>query len=287
MRCYHLLCSPIGLTLFLAQLDCLDQGMDYLVDDLAQFVKDEERTNDGIDKKVLATLLKQKIQVKIEETVTLKSTSSVRNIVQKRNELMREFFSGRIASMKKCVHCQSKKIGVNLQDNLVLVVSKKVVDVPDTDILAKNVKGSDKTRLTPTQARDIFRKLWKNESVSLKKIYPFLRISTLVDANHFPTDKFFWQVINVPPSRFTPLRFVGGQVFEHEQRTALNKVLAASQALEIMLKELSTEGKDRSEDEKKKLALTINQSWLNLQSLCNVLFDSEMVKMRSGLENLE
>ena len=112
----------------------------------------------------------------------------------------------------------------------------------------------------------------------------------------------------MPPSRFTPLRFVSGQVFEHEQRTALNKVLAASQALEVMLKELSSEGKelssegkelssegkelsserkDRSEDEKKKLALTINQSWLNLQSLCNALFDNEMVKMRSpsGLEN--
>ena len=180
--------------------------MDYLVDDLAQFVRDEERTNDGIDKKVLATLLKQKIQVKIRETATLKSTpnarniestpnarniesasnarnikstsnarnikstSNARNIVQKRNELMREFFSGRVASVKKCVHCQSKKIGVNLQDNLVLVVSKRVADLPDTDILARNVKTSDKTsdktRLTPTQTRDIFRKLWE-ERVSL------------------------------------------------------------------------------------------------------------------------
>lgn len=264
--------------------------MDYLVDDLDQFVQDETKCAGSIETKSLALILEEKIQRKIQElgnTRLPKAVSNVRNVVQKRNELMRAFFTGNIAQIKKCVHCDSKKIGVSLQDNLVLV-SSKVID-QDSEILSRKV--SDKTTIKANEVQKMFRLLWSYESETLKKIYPFLKDPSYkiksrltekeIEETPCPTDKFFWETINVPPSRFAPLRAVGGQVYEHEQRTALGRVLMASQALAYLLKKIKTKDENRSKEEESKLALTINQHWLNLQSLCNGLYDEEMVRART------
>ena len=77
--------------------------------------------------------------------------------------------------------------------------------------LANKVIKHGVTQLMTLNVREHLNKLWRNNSVLLKRLYPTL----CVTSSKHPMDIFFWDVIPVPPSRFRPVSNHGRELCLH------------------------------------------------------------------------
>jgi DNA-directed RNA polymerase I subunit RPA1 len=122
--------------------------------------------------------------------------------------------------------------------------------------------------LTPTEAREMMKRIWRENCQVLKYIFPShgKAISNWQD--------FFIQTIPVAPNRFRPANHVGDQVYEHPQNTILVKILNGNLDLVAL-----------SREENANMTQTL-RLWLNLQNALNALLDSSTADDTFGITGI-
>lgn len=304
IQCYHFRLSPQDLTLFLAQLEALNNGFDHLVDDLDETAKDICRGEKGESDYLnilLTDKLKQKIKEEKEKTPDFECQKrpQQRSIVDRLTKIFRNFINGQlIKPLKVCPHCGQKKAVLTLHQSAVIHVStssakkiegkrnKKKVS-PDVEAQPSDtgdykdyhyITTDERKYLTPIGVRFIFRKLWENEKQKMKKIFHFLNLSKQDPDSEtiiHPTDLFFIDTFLVPPSKFRPPMTQRGYSFEGPRTAAMSNVMKLSLVVQDSLDKIE---KEEDEIEIEKMCAKLQLQWKELQTAVNCLYDNGLDK---------
>ena len=149
--------------------------------------------------------------------------------------------------------------------------------------------------LTPTEAKEIMRRVWRENIEILKYIYPtdITRREMRKGSESKQTSpgdplsldgyrEFFIQTIPVAPNRFRPVNHVGDMVYEHPQNTILVKIINAN----LDLIGLSKEQEDTEVSNKSSRLTQTLRLWLNLQNSLNALIDSSTADDTYGVTGI-
>ncbi|KAJ0407192.1 hypothetical protein ATCC90586_005281 [Pythium insidiosum] len=249
-----------------------------------------------------------------------------------RNKLVAEFLKGMKAKCENCgaispglrqdasakiflkpLSARSRK--VNRQKNLTISSALDTIHGNISDREDGNDSGDDSESDTEesgfTQAEDStsaskflptlevqsqLQMMWRAEDGLMELLYGNRHVANgrIRGAKAEGWKKFFLNVVPVAPSRFRPPVFMGGQMFEHAQNTALGKILAVSesivqtdyqqqQRLQLSNKKSESDGDDTNEDEDAAPSINLARKlalWTELQTAINGLVDS--TKVRDG-----
>jgi len=176
---------------------------------------------------------------------------------------------------------------------------------PSASVLA----GGTPKYLTPTEVREILRRMWELNEPILAYIYPTdvarrqrrrsSAVSAAVAAGNNAAQRsqgyrdFFVQTVPVAPNRFRPINRVGDMVYEHPQNTLLVKLingnldLVAASKGETMLTSPSAAAAvvAMANDPQAQLGRTL-RLWLDLQNSLNALFDSSAADETHGVTGI-
>ncbi|XP_015795120.1 DNA-directed RNA polymerase I subunit RPA1 [Tetranychus urticae] len=302
--CHHLLFHPANLQVVLYQLQALDYGLDYLVDELQSVANDLSNIKSDKGPEFI-DFLKAKLSECIENALKQNSTNSkndvsqVRNVIDRKQNLMKALLQGKLVKIiKNCAHCNNKKFNMSLVNNSMVLMSQPKSlpkhygftasnETPETSgsVLkdkVQEVDSSGKSFLTPLVARDHLRQLYKNETETLKRMLKLIHteegLEDALEGDDSAIDVFFMDMIPVTPPRFRPLHMMGGKSYEDETTTMLTQVILASEGLKNSLKSL--QNLDQTSVKEKTQEMTkLHSAWGRLQILCNRIYDSEMDKL--------
>ena len=163
------------------------------------------------------------------------------------------------------------------------------------------------TYLTPIETRKHLQQLLENEKEVI--CYMLGRVPDL-DSKRDESELFFFDSIAVPPSKYRPISQFKEQRFENAQTTQLSKLLQQNMVLQEMLTQL-IDGVDKkiglidseaavaellsqtsklAPKYKASLQEKLQNAWLQLQSIVNVVYDSDLDKLsmekNTGLKQL-
>lgn len=238
-----------------------------------------------------------------------------------RNKLVGEFLKGMKAKCENCgaisptvrqdasakiflksLSARSRK--VNRQKNLTISsaldtmhgnVSEKEADDSDDDDEAKDVdmnngfanaedSSSGAKFLPPLEVQSQLQMMWDAEEGLMELLFGDRAVANgrLRGAKLEGWRKFFLNVVPVAPSRFRPPVFMGGQMFEHAQNTALGKILQVSESI-VQTDHYQKQPKSSDEEEDEAEGQSINLArklalWTELQTAVNALVDSTKVR---------
>lgn len=183
-------------------------------------------------------------------------------------------------------------------------VEGNAVDDEESEDGAGHVGGSMEVMttpkyLTPTEVREIMRRLWELSEPILAYIYPtdvVRRERRRKPTSSMKTSRsssqgyrdFFVQTVPVAPNRFRPVNRVGDSIYEHPQNTLLVKLINGNLDLLAASKgeglgPLAAAG--LSNDAQANLGRTLRQ-WLGLQNSLNALFDSSAADETHGVPGI-
>lgn len=171
---------------------------------------------------------------------------------------------------------------------------------PAPSAASAGLTGDNPTYLTPTEVREIMRRMWELSEPLLAYVYPTevarrqRRRSGSATAGAAAGNAamrraqgyrdFFLQTVPVAPNRFRPVNRVGDIVYEHPQNTLLAKLvngnldlLAASRGSA----ELGVDALDAATAVQAQLGRTL-RLWLDLQNSLNGLLDSTAAEDAAG-----
>ncbi|XP_053205787.1 DNA-directed RNA polymerase I subunit RPA1-like [Panonychus citri] len=313
-NCHHLLFHQTQLQIVLAQFRALDLGFDYLVDEIPCVASDLMSGTKADDSPEFVNYLKIKLDecidsaVKTAGNVSLDENSQVRNVIDRKQRLMKAFLIGKaVKILKTCPNrdCGTKKFNMSLINNSMVLMqatkskslsfggalsSKMGENVESEDVLKSRIQEADlslsgKSFLTPLTARDHLRQLYKNESKTLKFILKILMMDNRFTEDETakdyesPIDIFFMDTIPVTPPRFRPLHFMSGKCYEDETTANLNSILLLNAGLAHQLNEMRKNPEGTTAAEKTAELKSLNLAWNRLQIQCNRIYDSEMDKL--------
>ena len=209
-----------------------------------------------------------------------------------------------------------RKILLNANDNKKRVNEKKEeghagdVEMRDAERIESDSSAQPKF-LTPTEAREMMRRIWNQNAEVLGYIFPGggangskkgSGLSSLASGTKSESDRsnlnnaktapsswkdFFIQTIPVAPNRFRPANNVGDMVYEHPQNTVLVKILNGNLDLVALSREQGNSSSMAGMTQTLRL-------WLALQNALNALLDSttaddtfEITGIRQQLEKKE
>jgi len=199
LECYRFRLSPPELTLFLAQLDALNNGFDHLVDQLRETAVELCR-GEKDKSNYMNIVVRQELQKMIEEeklktpNFECQKRPQQRSIVERLSKIFRTFIQGQlIKPTKVCPHCGEKKQTTSLHQQMSIVLGAQGTKVAAAEAKLKakaKSKGAatlkwndlhylrqdDKTIMTPIGARHVLRQLWNNETTTMKRVFHFLDI---------------------------------------------------------------------------------------------------------------
>ena len=157
------------------------------------------------------------------------------------------------------------------------------------------------TFLTPTEVKEIARRLWEINAPLLDLIYPadtarrhqrrqkgIGRAAAAVVSAPPATrgyKAFFVQTVPVAPNRFRPVNHVGDQTYEHAQNTLLAKLINGNLDLLAAGAGRTTRPSAETEDPRLALGQTL-RLWLDLQNSLNALFDSSTADETHGVQGI-
>ena len=306
LDCERLQIDPCEALLLKTKFDLISHGLDYLINvieerarpKLLQLRLKERHKQLGepiiffFETELSNIVLKETKECGLKRHETLKPPSRCeRTIVELKQSLIQEFW--KLPPLKKCLGCDNKRRKrAVLSGNSYFMTSKKdessdrhnerdddednrELDVSIMDEVIPSKKSvSSQTFVRPDKVQKTLRKIFERDGDFLRLVFPFLDAKT--DDKSCPTDVFFWEVINIPATRFTPLRARDGKKFEHESKVALSNIMIASQHLTKAVSELKAK---KSEGElPAKLSTRVTQEYMRLQNLCNRVYDCELDK---------
>ena len=147
---------------------------------------------------------------------------------------------------------------------------------------------SGQTYITPIEARKFLTKLVENEKEIIELMYG---ISSDINSDRDILSLFFFDRISVPPSKFRPISQFKDQKFENAQTVQLSKAIRENAVVKDILAELiDVEKNDKLEitpveSKATRIQERLQTSWLNLQTIVNTLYDSELDKINTDTPN--
>ena len=181
-----------------------------------------------------------------EEEDTKLGSRTTRSIEQLRKEYRKKLIEVKKENLG-CPECKRGNPKIIKIKSIFIYEGDKISDAADEDVemmgLKKSRKGQSKGKnwLTPSELRDHFRSVVKNDPDLLQQLYPVMKSSEL----KHPTDIFFLDVLPVPPPKSRPPQFTGGILSLHPQTQALKSVVMSVEQMKPLL--LNLQGKDISE----------------------------------------
>lgn len=210
LQCFHFRLAQPALKLFRAQLEALNNGFDFLVDELDEIAKDickDSKPENNLE--YLSIVLEKKLMERIQDekdkvlNFDCQKRPQQRSIVERLAKLFRSFINGRlIKATKLCPNCGEKKTNMTLHQLSVIVMgvnsAKPIIEEDlneDTPVIHKSkkkrktdfsaiakgkseflnfLKTDERQFLTPVGARHFLREHWARESKVLEGIFPFL-----------------------------------------------------------------------------------------------------------------
>ncbi|KAL4436828.1 hypothetical protein ABPG75_003967 [Micractinium tetrahymenae] len=166
--------------------------------------------------------------------------------------------------------------------------------------------GANPKYLTPSEVREVLRRMWELSAPILAYIYPTdvarrQRRRTgsaaagvaagnsagrmLAAAGTHGYREFFIQTVPVAPNRFRPVNHVGEMVYEHPQNVLLVKLINANLDLLAVHKE-GAAGASAEETAQAQLGKSL-RLWLDLQNSLNALIDSNSAENTHGVNGIK
>lgn len=287
MCCFHckrFVVSPVGLEVFMTQLLALDMGLVHLFDELeAEAAEILHNCNDRVTMDT-AFYIRNILQTRIKEACGKNSPAAlpeqVRSSVEKKQAVIKSFLQGSLLKpSKSCHHCASKRGGVTIVNNSLIIVNSAKRDLRKSEDDGKStIVTTVKSYLTATEARQTMRDFWQNENHYLSRMFGLLQVPSGQEVEH-PTDVFFLDVVPVPPNKFRPLRYMNGRTFENEHTACLSELMMAANVLAMTVKKSLSDDAEGSTGSKGSEATKIHYAWQRLQIMCNRLYDSDMDRL--------
>lgn len=320
-------------------LNCgFDHLIEELDDIAADMLRDSKTDDETYLQVILGKKLESRIREEKEKMPDFdcQKRPQQRSIVERLSKLFRNFVNGKIIKPSKvCPTCNEKKITISLHQQAVIVVgvgSSKPIDTllnsslneTSIDESAKDkrkkrkiekkdkklkridkplhyLKTDEKRFLTPMGARHILRQLWKNEKLTMQRIFHFLNMedqdvktedmeaeqSLEVDLEDDPKQKlkredkfqpidlFFVDTILVPPAKFRPPMSQRGYSYEGPGTAALSNVMKQSVVVQDLIDRMLS---CSDEMEAERMQVKVQAGWKLLQQSVNCLWDNEMDK---------
>nr|CAG4647637.1 EOG090X00BV [Moina brachiata] len=142
--------------------------------------------------------------------------------------------------------------------------------------------------LTPDDARDHLREVWKYDKEVFCQLYPVL---SKTNTEH-PTDVFFLEVVPVIPNKFRPVNFSNGQVKENGQTMVLRKIVSDTYVVKTVLYAFQKDSVENLPADSQRMVKSLNGSnmleklksaWLELQQDIDMIVDTSTSKEASSL----
>ncbi|PSC74762.1 beta and beta-prime subunits of DNA dependent RNA-polymerase [Micractinium conductrix] len=163
--------------------------------------------------------------------------------------------------------------------------------------------GAHPKYLTPSEVREVLRRMWELNEPILAFIYPTdvarrqrrrtgsaaaavaaARAAGRQRAQGY--QEFFIQTVPVAPNRFRPVNHVGEMVYEHPQNVLLVKLLNANLDLLAVHHEAGGEGVGPEATAQAQLGKSL-RLWLDLQNSLNALIDSTSAENTHGVNGIK
>ncbi|VDK40405.1 unnamed protein product [Gongylonema pulchrum] len=139
----------------------------------------------------------------------------------------------------------------------------------------------DKLAWRGAELREHFRMVWKNDGNLLRKMFPVFDSD---DENYCPMDILFCETVQVPPTKYRPIRIFKGDKFENPQSVNLRKVLEASETIRAICLAL-TGNNDKSllkliseRVSGNTMQSKMHNAYLTLQQRVGAIFDQDLDK---------
>jgi DNA-directed RNA polymerase I subunit RPA1 len=205
-------------------------------------------------------------------------------------------------SVKFTKQNEEEQIPVDEMDQLDIQLDSVVLDTANSKTLKNNRKANDislndeleqsedeeeklenltgQTYLTPIEARKFLQMLFDNDKETIQLMFSLPRSQEKND-----TELFFFDSIAVPPSKYRPVSQFKEQRFENSQTSQLSKLLQQNIILKDILNEIISATKETIIEDSivslnklgkraPSLQEKLQSSWLQMQSILNVLYDS-------------
>uniref|UniRef100_A0A8C4Q296 DNA-directed RNA polymerase n=1 Tax=Eptatretus burgeri TaxID=7764 RepID=A0A8C4Q296_EPTBU len=214
----------------------------------------------------------------------------IRSVCEIRSKLLSLFWKDTLRN-QRCPHCQCGAFKIRQEHH-----SKLMLTRPGCKRFGKEKNRDSKEGqefLPPTAAREHLEKIWENEGDLLQQIMcgecgvkNGSRGGGLIGSS-----SFFLDALLIPPNRFRPLNRIGDKVLMHGQTVNLQAVLSASLELKQILSRMAKQddgnvdpgkvtGMDKVENEVN-LVNQLHFAWVRLQNTVNVIFDSDLDKIKA------
>ncbi|KAK7444863.1 hypothetical protein BaRGS_00040387 [Batillaria attramentaria] len=144
-------------------------------------------------------------------------------------------------------------------------------------------QGKGQALIMPHLARQILRKVWRQDGKVLRKAFSCL---DQMRGSGTPTDMFFLDAVLVPPSRFRPLSVMGDRKFENPQTANFSRVLADNFEIRDLLTKMDSDLSKTEEitvqNGENSLVAQLQAKWVQLQTHINCLIDSDLDKLTAA-----
>ncbi|XP_063781050.1 DNA-directed RNA polymerase I subunit RPA1 [Pseudophryne corroboree] len=302
-HCHLLTCPRSAIHLLLYQLKILSRGAlkeVYEVEAvLSRFLEGNSSASGNEIKEELETYTREVLKSYPKKP----EGSNVKNICVARNKLISDFWKSHMRS-QKCPSCSAPRSVVRKEHNsklTIILASKKNQDRASK--AAEQIESFELSKrgyLTPSTTKEHIEALWKNEGFFLQCLFSGLEIGQ--DSS---PEKFFLDLVVVPPARYRPVNRLADQMFTNGQTVNLVAVLKDISVIQKLLAVMAEEqskpppneetdiGLEQAEPEQtidrsflpmlSGLSLTdkLYNSWVRLQAHVNIVFDSDMDKLIS------
>ncbi|XP_060077390.1 DNA-directed RNA polymerase I subunit RPA1-like [Ylistrum balloti] len=325
--CHRLAVSTLSTIAFVKKMDLLNHGLLAAAGELEDFIANqtEEFGKNTAALEVITKNIERKVEMWLAETGKLEECASVKNVEAFKNSEITNFIRGKLMTISiACPHCSNKKRPIKQENNVkFLLAGKRLEKVRNA--ITKNSTGNSKSKnddenslmempeiqttqleeeegddqtmvsfdnveqtyISPSQARDHLRLLWKQDRVILKYLF-----HSLAKAADDSPDIFFLQIIPVPPSRFRPVSMMNGRKFENPQTANLCNLLVDASHMRQLLGVLDKK-KDKQdgsvEEELTKGVLSLisgntlmeklQSCWIQMQNHANSVLDCDLDKL--------
>jgi DNA-directed RNA polymerase I subunit RPA1 len=284
-----------------------------------KIIDSEKNSSGGGGDNCLKNVVKEKIDI-IKEfcDVKLKKNKQIcpncgYPLRQLRSELNAKLFYAKGASKRQMRKSETKrslkKVCVVLEDDLEPIdlddekpeANEEAIDELDEKTKDLNINGngnfgvesrtldslSGQTYITPIEAKKFLTRLIENEKEIIELMYG---ITSDINKDRDILSLFFFDHISVPPSKFRPISQFKEQKFENAQTIQLSKTIRENMVLKDILEELIVAEKNEKslsviEGKTKTIQERLQISWLNLQTIVNCLYDSELDKINKDVPN--
>lgn len=299
LSCHILKCPRAAIHLLLCQLKLLDVGAMKEVFEIENVLNQFLESNPSPPGEEIQETLNDFVKPILETRKDKQHTDPVKHICEKKSSLITSFWRIHMGP-KKCQNCKANRMTVRKEHNSKLIVTqtlhKKASEQDDDSQLTKRIF------LTPSVAREHIIKLWETEGFFLKHLFSGFDMDN--SDNGFNPEVFFLELLVVPPCRYRPINRLGDQMFTNGQTVNMQAVLKDGLIIQKLLTLIADEKTKAIEGTQTELEQSseapkvteIDQSfltsiqgvtltdklystWIHLQSLVNIVFDSDMDKL--------